>query len=168
MGSCAEPASTRVKKEKTGASGRSQIRRVMPFGSFLTVMRFSKDATSCARAKAERRKKTAAAFRVWCFIKPPASSSTHMCWTDVQGRSLKVRVGKGSCQTCSSRDSEGQVRNNAVFCVPRYFGHNSSRRSCDRFDRRDSGQASEAVEPGEGALSRHGIYQAAGNRLLRS
>ena len=46
MGSCAEPASTWVKNEKTGASGRSQMTTVSPLASFLTVMRFSKEATS--------------------------------------------------------------------------------------------------------------------------
>src|ERR1700721_1187955 len=102
-GSCAEPASTRVKKEKTGASGRSQIKRVSPLGSFLTVMRFSKDARSCARAQAERMRNTRAVLRVRCFIGPPtvgrASSSTDMCWTGQKGRSLKLRGGKGRCQT---------------------------------------------------------------------
>ena len=46
MGSCTEPASTCVKKEKTGASGRSQMMMVIPFDSFFTVMRFSNEAMS--------------------------------------------------------------------------------------------------------------------------
>jgi len=47
-GSWVEPMFTYVKKEKTGASGRSMIRMVSPFGSFLMEIRFSKDARSCA------------------------------------------------------------------------------------------------------------------------
>jgi hypothetical protein len=46
-----------VKKENTGASGRSQIRRVKPFGNFLTVMRFSNDVISCAVARTLRIRK---------------------------------------------------------------------------------------------------------------
>ena len=56
MGSCTEPASTWVKNEKTGASGRSRITTVRPLGRVLTVMRFSKDATSCAQATTVRRR----------------------------------------------------------------------------------------------------------------
>src|SRR5579859_450408 len=44
-----DPTLTWVKKEKTGASGRSMISTVRPLGSFLTVIRFSKEATSWAR-----------------------------------------------------------------------------------------------------------------------
>src|ERR1700686_2018530 len=44
MGSCTEPASTCVKNEKTGASGRSQMMTVSPLGSFFTVVRFSNEA----------------------------------------------------------------------------------------------------------------------------
>src|SRR5579864_4854296 len=124
MGSCAEPASTSVKKENTGASGRSQIMRVRPFGNFLTVMRFSNDSTSCASAKEDRRKRTASIFRIWCFIGPPAISLTDMYWTDVRGRSLKLRGGKGSCQTCLDPDL-GQKPNNALFCALGYFRQNS-------------------------------------------
>src|SRR5208282_3032521 len=71
MGSCVEPASTMVKKEKTGASGRSQMRMVRPFGSFLTVMRFSKDATSWAEAKAVRKRMRSVGLSMRCFIGPP-------------------------------------------------------------------------------------------------
>src|SRR6185437_11672372 len=51
-GSWTEPALTRVKKENTGASGRSQTITVKPFFSTLTVVRFSNDATSWASALA--------------------------------------------------------------------------------------------------------------------
>src|SRR5882672_1089045 len=48
MSSWVEPVSTCVKKEKTGASGRSQIRTVRPLGRVFTVTRFSKEARSWA------------------------------------------------------------------------------------------------------------------------
>src|SRR5581483_10833668 len=49
IGSWAEPMSTLVKNEKTGAeSGRWQTTAVRPFGSFLTRTRFSNDAKSWA------------------------------------------------------------------------------------------------------------------------
>src|SRR5271165_4914723 len=86
-----------VKKEKTGASGRSQMRMVRPFGSFLTVMRFSKDATSWAAARAVRTRMEKAASSARCFIEPPGQLA--MTWTNMQGRSLKLRGGKGGCQT---------------------------------------------------------------------
>src|SRR6266404_4112655 len=55
MGSCTEPASTLVKKEKTGAlPGRVHTIAVSPLGSFLTVTRFSNDDKSCAEAAAAR------------------------------------------------------------------------------------------------------------------
>src|SRR5580700_7749957 len=78
IGSCAEPASTRVKKEKTGASGRSQMRIVRPFGNFLTVMRFSKDATSCAAAHAARTKSRTRTrgLSMRCLIGPPKGGQT--------------------------------------------------------------------------------------------
>src|SRR5580693_7671969 len=100
-----------VKKEKTGASGRSQMMSVRPLGSLFTVMRFSKDATSWASAKEERRRRRTAVvrFRLFIglgFIGPPAVerakraySWTDMCWTEQQGRSLKLRGGKVRCQT---------------------------------------------------------------------
>src|ERR1700722_5183426 len=68
MGSCDDPASTKVKKEKTGASGRSQIRSVNPLGSFLTVMRFSNDATSWDAARVVRPAISKASMNMWRFI----------------------------------------------------------------------------------------------------
>src|SRR5208337_3615327 len=103
-GSCAEPASTSVEKEKTGASGRSQRMSVRPFGSFFTVMRLSNEATSWAIANDESRRKKTVIFRVRCFIRPPgnppllaksARNGAPMIWTGQQGRSSKVRGGKG-------------------------------------------------------------------------
>src|SRR5216684_9205600 len=88
MGSCVEPASTSVKKEKTGASGRWQIKMVRPFASFLTVMRFSKDATSFAAASADNRRRNAAALSARCVIR--ASSG----WTYVFGRISRAEVRK--------------------------------------------------------------------------
>src|ERR1039458_7394670 len=58
MGSCTEPASTCVKKEKTGASGRSQMMTVSPLASFFTVVRFSKEVRSWPRASEHSTKQT--------------------------------------------------------------------------------------------------------------
>src|SRR6478752_5418646 len=71
MGSCTEPASTWVLKEKTGASGRSQITTVRPLSSFLTVIRFSKAARSCAAAIADSTRSTATDLSARYFIGPP-------------------------------------------------------------------------------------------------
>src|SRR6266851_2729686 len=55
--SWAEPASTWVTKEKTGASGRSMRTMVSPLGRVFTVMRFSKEAMSWAAAVAASERK---------------------------------------------------------------------------------------------------------------
>src|SRR5271157_4868828 len=49
-GSCAEPASTSVKNEKTGASGRRQRTIVSPLGRVFTETRFSYDDRSSTPA----------------------------------------------------------------------------------------------------------------------
>src|SRR5271157_5613131 len=91
MGSCTEPASTWVKKEKTGASGRSQMMMVRPFASFLTVVRFSKEARSWPRASEHRTKQTTTV----CievrrdFIQPPQQNA----------KNLTLRGGREGCQT---------------------------------------------------------------------
>ena len=48
--SWAEPVSTKVAKEKTGATGRSTRTKVQPLSRMWTVVRFSKDARSWADA----------------------------------------------------------------------------------------------------------------------
>src|SRR4030088_950609 len=109
MGSCTEPASTRVKKEKTGASGRSQTRMVRPFGSFLTVIRFSKDAMSWAAASADSRRSKATILATWRFIGPPRLDRPYQTniaggctyWTDIQRRSFESTWRRGGCQTGS-------------------------------------------------------------------
>src|SRR5208282_2543859 len=58
IGSCTDPASTCVKNENTGASGRSQIMMVSPLPSFFTVVRFSKEARLCPRASEHSTKQT--------------------------------------------------------------------------------------------------------------
>ena len=59
--SCAEPTSTRVAKEKTGASGRSTRMNVQPFGSTWTVVLASKSFRSWAAAGGAVRADAAAA-----------------------------------------------------------------------------------------------------------
>src|SRR5579864_975832 len=76
MGSCTEPASTWVLKEKTGAPGRSQMTTVSPLSNFLTVIRFSKAARSCATAMAERASNNATELSARYFIGPPLRLDT--------------------------------------------------------------------------------------------
>src|SRR5208282_1484529 len=94
MGSCTEPASTWVKKEKTGASGRSQMMMVRPLESFFTVVRFSKEDRSWLRASVHRTKQTITV----CislkrdFIQPPRQNT----------KNSTLRGGREDCQTSSS------------------------------------------------------------------
>ena len=126
MGSCAEPASTSVKKEKTGASGRSQIKRVRPLGSFLTVTRFSNEATSWASANAERRRKRQVIFKVRCFIEPPAAGRTSSTTPRLDEPAGQKFESTWADRTLSN-DPPGfkrRFKNNAVFCAPFSFRHN--------------------------------------------
>src|SRR5208282_2197469 len=106
MGSWAEPASTNVKKEKTGASGRSQTRRVRPLSSFFTVMRFSKDATSWVAASVVRNRRNANRANVRCFIGPPTGEPTGTNLRQITScGTLKLRGERGRCQTSEHVDS---------------------------------------------------------------
>src|SRR5215467_13067143 len=90
MGSCTDPASTWVKKEKTGASGRSQITTVSPLSSFLMVVRFSNEARFWAKTREVTTKHIAIVEVIRYFIVPPAAKA---------GENLKLRCGRGGCQT---------------------------------------------------------------------
>src|ERR1700739_2249521 len=90
IGSCTDPASTCVKNENTGASGRSHTITVSPFSSFLTVVRFSNDATSWPKTNEEITRQTTSVEIKRGFILPPR-------WQT--GEKSKLRVGEGSCQT---------------------------------------------------------------------
>src|ERR1700689_3675654 len=141
MGSCEEPASTIVKKEKTGASGRSQITMVSPFGSFLTVMSFSKDATSCAAARAVRmRRSTRARGRSMRYIIGPPKD-----WAKLHGRTfwdnhLGCEGQKFEITWRAGRLSNGyrtlieRGRGDLGFCVGRALMHNACGSVCDGFD----------------------------------
>src|SRR5580700_6586380 len=91
IGSCTEPASTWVKNENTGASGRSQMMMVRPFASFLTVVRFSKEARSCAKASAHKTKQATIVFTEMKrdFMKPPRRDA----------KNSTLRGGGEDCQT---------------------------------------------------------------------
>src|SRR5450631_4626952 len=95
MGSCTDPASTCVKNEKTGASGRSQMMTVSPLASFFTVVRFSNKATSCPSANEQNKRHTT----IVCievkrdFILPPR----------LNAKKSKLRGGREGCQTSSIR-----------------------------------------------------------------
>src|ERR1017187_3838874 len=71
IGSCTDPASTCVKNENTGASGRSQTITVRPLASFLTVVRFSKEARSWLKESEQNTKQTATVSVKRNFILPP-------------------------------------------------------------------------------------------------
>src|ERR1700730_11508490 len=76
VGSCTEPASTCVKNENTGASGRSQMMMVRPLASFFTVVRFSNEARSWPKTSEHSTKQTTiVCIRVKRdFILPPRLS----------------------------------------------------------------------------------------------
>src|SRR6202158_1036179 len=91
MGSCTEPASTCVKNENTGASGRSQMMMVRPLASFFTVVRFSNEARSCPTASEHSTKQTTIVCREIkrYFILPPRRNI----------KKSKLRGGREGCQT---------------------------------------------------------------------
>src|SRR5580658_6470408 len=101
IGSCTEPTLTCVKKENTGASGRSQIMTVSPLASFLTVVRFSKELRSCPRASEQSTKHTRSVCRkiMRDFIRPPK-----------QRQKSKLRAAMEDCQTISAADSDSATR----------------------------------------------------------
>src|SRR4051794_34414159 len=104
IGSCTEPASTRVKKENTGASGRSQINTVRPFSNFLTVTRFSKEAMSWATTKVVSSRIATRNLIVGCFNR--TSTAVGQC---MKGRTLKLRGWRGGCQTAGSSQTPGTL-----------------------------------------------------------
>src|SRR5271166_6341527 len=59
IGSCTDPASTCVKNENTGASGRSQMITIRPFANLFTVVCFSKEARSWPKVSEQKMKQTA-------------------------------------------------------------------------------------------------------------
>src|SRR6202171_6361024 len=97
IGSCTEPASTCVKKENTGASGRSQIMMVSPLASFFTVVRFSNEARSWPRASEHSTKQaTIVCIEVKRdFILPPRLNI----------KNSKLRGGREDCQTSGGQNS---------------------------------------------------------------
>src|SRR5438094_162979 len=96
IGSWTEPVSTLVKNEKTGAvSGRWQTIAVRPFGSFLTVTRFSKEARSCAEQSAAKTNIRARDFRAR-DIKPPGELDTDRVKEDLKGG--KESLSNRHCQ----------------------------------------------------------------------
>src|ERR1039458_6928238 len=95
MGSCTEPASTCVKNENTGASGRSQMMMVRPLESFLTVVRFSKEARSWLKASEQKTKQE----MIVCieakrdFMLPPATNTKNRSYV-AAGRIVKLQIVK--------------------------------------------------------------------------
>src|SRR5262249_59666890 len=70
--SWAEPVSTMVKNEKTGAPGRRRMMTVSPLGRVFIVTRFSNDARSCAvSGRGGARGSRAESLAKQAFIGPP-------------------------------------------------------------------------------------------------
>src|ERR1700690_4598656 len=102
IGSCTDPASTCVKKENTGASGRSQMITVKPFASFLTVVRFSKEARSWPKESEQNTKQTATLRVKRDFILPPPRVADKIRSYVEAGKILKLIRYRGSYQTRSA------------------------------------------------------------------
>src|ERR1017187_8482721 len=91
-GSCAEPASTRVKNENTGASGRRHRTIVKPLGRVFTETRFSYDARSCAASgKAATSRSRQVNLANQRFIVPPEGRRDN-----AQVKKLQVRTRKSN------------------------------------------------------------------------
>src|SRR5664279_2805993 len=107
-GSCAEPASTRVKNENTGASGRRQRMIVKPLGRAFTETRFSYDARSCAAsgiAAASRSRQVNLANQR--FIVPPEGRD----YAQVRKLQIRTRKSNGSLVQYKVSLKENSVSN---------------------------------------------------------
>src|SRR5689334_8538065 len=102
-GSCADPTSTLVKNENTGASVRSQSTTVRPLSSFLTVIRFSKEARpwAKARARAETVEKKTSTLRTRYFIEPPKQ------WDQTRRDESKLRAEAQLVKPCDASSTSG-------------------------------------------------------------
>src|SRR5215471_12612918 len=161
-GSWAEPALTSVKKEKTGASGRSQIITVMPFANFLTVTRFSKEAMSCAALIADRMVSITASFRMRCFIGPPmvgrisllktyvldgpAGQKFESTWADGGLSNLIASAALQNLEPQRSRrfTKESTLKITLYFAGTGLSGTMAGRSARDRFHHRNSGPKPQA------------------------
>src|ERR1039458_6826300 len=91
-GSCAEPASTRVKNENTGASGRRQRTTVKPLGRVFTETRFSYDARSCATSgKAATSRSRQVNLANQRFIVPPDGNVIMHKLKSYAGKDVQVK-----------------------------------------------------------------------------
>src|SRR5579884_2327258 len=170
LGSCAEPASTRVKKEKTGASGRSQTRSVRPLGNCFTVILFSNEAMSWAAASVDSRTRHRRTREKRDFIGPPQRGEPVIEITCAKGK-LSNR-GVVSCTGSAAEVKEdrdaGEDDEQSDAGVFQVFGEGvveQERRSCDEQRRYDR------VAPGFIRAARSGIaaaeheHRAAGDHI---
>src|SRR5258708_38993164 len=122
IGSCTDPASTCVKNENTGASGRSQIMMVSSLASFFTVVRFSKEARSWPRASEHSTKQTTnVCIEVKRdFILPPKRNNAERQKFEVtwrQGR-LSNEQAQQNAFTVETRLAASSVCTTQNYCRP--------------------------------------------------
>src|SRR5271157_1404275 len=96
-GSCAEPASTSVKNENTGASGRRHRTIVSPLGRVFTETRFSYDERSCAasgKAPASRSRQVDLANQRFIGFVPPKPDLSCIRLESYAGTDVQVKRGE--------------------------------------------------------------------------
>src|SRR5207302_1772996 len=74
--------------ENTGASGRSRMITLSPLASVLTVIRFSKEATSWVAASVHKMKSTRMHGILRTFIKPPTAERENKFRNYAEGREV--------------------------------------------------------------------------------
>src|SRR6516162_10788036 len=110
-GSCAEPVSTMVKKEKTGAPGRRRSTTVSPLGKVLTVTRFSNDAKSwAANGTVSANSNSDQSLGKLRFIVPPQSGVIKPeCIVYDVGMEIDAGMEIREAGTSVCRQSEGMI-----------------------------------------------------------
>src|SRR5271165_1090324 len=99
-GSWAEPASTSVKNENTGASGRRHRTTVSPLGKVFTETRFSYDDKSCAASgKAAASQSRQISLANQRFIAPPSTTSKLVQINKLRGTDEQVKRREANCET---------------------------------------------------------------------
>src|SRR5271157_3995439 len=110
-GSCAEPASTSVKNENTGASGRRQRTIVSPLDRVFTETRFSYDDRSCAasgKAAASRSRQVNLANQR--FIVPPKQDLSCIRLESYAGTDVQVKRMKAEAESASRQNRGPKTR----------------------------------------------------------
>src|SRR5271165_1187122 len=113
-GSWAEPASTSVKNENTGASGRRHRTTVSPLGKVFTETRFSYDDKSCAASgKAAASQSRQISLANQRFIAPPSTTSKLVQINKLRGTDEQVKRREATAKPRSSVDCAQKHENPA-------------------------------------------------------